>query len=152
MSRGTWEQNPGSRVCFRIQGYYLLWQNFPESSANSTICNFPTPVRRSPISSHDTDRATLARLTHDRFRLFRFRSPLLPESRLFSLPRGTEMVHFPPFALPSLCIQEGVTEHYFRRVSPFGHPRLSLQQLAEAYRSLRRPSSPSSAKASTIRP
>ena len=33
-----------------------------------------------------------------RFRLFRFRSPLLSESRLFSLPSGTEMVHFPEFA------------------------------------------------------
>src|SRR4051794_32934824 len=33
-----------------------------------------------------------------RFRLFRVRSPLLAESLLFSLPRGTEMVHFPPFA------------------------------------------------------
>src|SRR3954454_3670146 len=33
-----------------------------------------------------------------RFRLSRFRSPLLSESRLFSLPRGTKMVHFPPFA------------------------------------------------------
>ena len=32
------------------------------------------------------------------FRLFRFRSPLLAESRLFSLPPGTEMVHFPGFA------------------------------------------------------
>ena len=32
------------------------------------------------------------------FRLFRFRSPLLSESRLFSLPPGTEMVHFPGFA------------------------------------------------------
>ena len=35
------------------------------------------------------------------FRLFRVRSPLLTESLLFSLPRGTEMVHFPRFALPS---------------------------------------------------
>ena len=33
-----------------------------------------------------------------RFRLFRVRSPLLSESRLFSLPLGTEMVHFPRFA------------------------------------------------------
>ncbi len=32
------------------------------------------------------------------FRLFRVRSPLLAESRLFSLPPGTEMVHFPGFA------------------------------------------------------
>ena len=29
------------------------------------------------------------------FGLFRVRSPLLAESRLFSLPAGTEMVHFP---------------------------------------------------------
>ena len=33
------------------------------------------------------------------FRLFRVRSPLLSESRLFSFPRGTEMVHFPRLAL-----------------------------------------------------
>ena len=33
-----------------------------------------------------------------RFGLFRFRSPLLSESLLFSLPPGTEMVHFPGFA------------------------------------------------------
>ena len=32
------------------------------------------------------------------FRLFRVRSPLLAESLLLSLPGGTEMVHFPPFA------------------------------------------------------
>ena len=32
------------------------------------------------------------------FGLFRFRSPLLTESRLLSLPPGTEMVHFPGFA------------------------------------------------------
>ncbi len=34
-----------------------------------------------------------------RFRLFRVRSPLLTESLLFSSPPGTEMVHFPGFAL-----------------------------------------------------
>src|SRR5260370_31899102 len=33
-----------------------------------------------------------------RFRLFRVRSPLLSESRLFYFPPGTEMVHFPGFA------------------------------------------------------
>jgi hypothetical protein len=43
------------------------------------------------------------------FRLFRVRSPLLAESLLFSFPRGTEMVHFPRFALSALCIQAGVT-------------------------------------------
>ena len=37
-------------------------------------------------------------ITCHRFGLFPVRSPLLRESRLFSVPRGTEMVHFPPFA------------------------------------------------------
>lgn len=32
--------------------------------------------------------------------LFQFRSPLLSESRLISLPLGTEMFHFPKFAPP----------------------------------------------------
>ncbi len=39
------------------------------------------------------------------FGLFRFRSPLLSESRFLSSPGGTEMVHFPPFAHAHLCIQ-----------------------------------------------
>ena len=37
---------------------------------------------------------------HVRFGLFRFRSPLLTESLLFSLPGGTKMFQFPPFAFP----------------------------------------------------
>ena len=35
---------------------------------------------------------------YDRFGLFPFRSPLLRESLLISLPGGTEMFHFPPCA------------------------------------------------------
>jgi hypothetical protein len=34
-----------------------------------------------------------------RFRLIRFRSPLLTESRFLSFPRGNEMFQFPPFAM-----------------------------------------------------
>ncbi len=109
---------------FRLRGYYPLWLSFPEHSTNETVCNFPTSVQRGPNRSHDTGHATLARLARGRFRLFPFRSPLLRESRLLFFPGGTEMVHFPPFAPPSLCIQEGVTGHDSRRVSPFGHPRL----------------------------
>ncbi len=51
----------------------------------------------------------LPALTHARFSLIRFRSPLLTESLLFSLPVGTEMFHFPTFPLPALYIQAGVT-------------------------------------------
>ena len=42
------------------------------------------------------------------FGLFRFRSPLLSESRLIYFPPGTEMVHFPGLAHTRLCIQRAV--------------------------------------------
>ncbi len=63
-------------------------------------------------------------LTRIRFGLIRFRSPLLPESRLFSLPEGTEMFHFPSFPPHCLCVQQRVTAHDDCRVSPFGNPRI----------------------------
>lgn len=68
-------------------------------------------------------------ITHDRFSLFRFRSPLLTESRLFSLPMGTEMFHFPTFPLPALYIQAGVTRSPKGPggVSPFGNPRITAR-------------------------
>ena len=68
----------------------------------------------------------LTAITHDRFSLFRFRSPLLTESRLLSLPVGTEMFHFPTFPLPALCVQAGVTGLASSRVSPFGNPRITV--------------------------
>ena len=92
-------------------------------------------------------------ITHDRFSLIRFRSPLLTESRLFSLPVGTEMFHFPTFPLPALYIQAGVTRSA-RRPAGFPHSDILGSKLAyqfpEAYRRLLRPSSAPDAKASTV--
>ena len=42
------------------------------------------------------------------FGLIRVRSPLLAESLLFSLPVGTEMVHFPTLPSLRLCIQRRI--------------------------------------------
>ncbi len=76
------------RFCFRVRVYHALWRAFPHPSANiyGPLCLVPRPRPSKP----------------DRFRLFRVRSPLLTESLLFSLPRGTEMVHFPRLALSAL--------------------------------------------------
>ena len=72
---------------------------------------------------------------------------------LFSLPRGTEMVHFPRFASSSLCIQLEIAGHDSSGVAPFGNPRIkACLPLPEAYRSLPRPSSALGAKASTVNP
>lgn len=76
-------------------------------------------------------------ITRHRFGLIQFRSPLLPESRLFSLPAGTEMFHFPAFPPHCLCVQQRVTAHDDCRVSPFGHPRITARLTAP--RGLSRP-------------
>ena len=69
-------------------------------------------------------------ITQTRFSLFRFRSPLLTESRLFSLPAGTEMFHFPAFPPHTLCVQVWVNPHDWVRVSPFGNSRISARLTA----------------------
>ena len=87
-----------------------------------------------------------------------------------SFPPGTEMFQFPGFASNPYCIQDLIPSHdqpyesrrpvvrlNFSRhtegrrwVSPFGNPWIKARsQLPKAYRSVPRPSSPLSAKAST---
>jgi hypothetical protein len=72
----------------------------------------------------------LPAITCNRFSLFRFRSPLLTESRLFSLPVGTEMFHFPTFPPHALCVQARVTPHDWCGVPPFGNPRINARLTA----------------------
>lgn len=82
-----------------------------------------------PIKTHPTTPHTqpLPGITRTWFSLFRFRSPLLTESLLFSLPTGTEMFHFPVFPPHTLYIQVQVTGHDSSWVSPFGHPRINAR-------------------------
>ena len=67
----------------------------------------------------------LPAITRARFSLFPLRSPLLRESRLLSLPAGTEMFHFPALPHAALCIQAAATPHDGCQVSPFGNPRIT---------------------------
>src|SRR4051812_15661162 len=91
-----------------------------------------SPYPRQKILSGPTTPTTqrLPALTCDRFSLLRFRSPLLTESRLFSLPVGTEMFHFPTFPPHALCVQARVTPHDWCGVPPFGHPRINARLTA----------------------
>ena len=57
--------------------------------------------------------------------LLPFRSPLLWESRLISVPPATEMFQFTGFALSDLWIQSAVT--LAGRVSPFGNLRINAR-------------------------
>ena len=79
---------------FRLRVCHALWTLFPKGSAidqigNSTVADPTTPEAPKCYG----------------FGLFRVRSPLLAKSRFLSFPSGTEMVHFPEFALHYLCIQ-----------------------------------------------
>ena len=71
------------------------------------FCTDARPTTPSPpLKSHFPD---LRLQRKAGFGLFRFRSPLLTESLLLSLPPGTEMVHFPGLARTRLWIQRAVT-------------------------------------------
>ena len=61
------------------------------------------------------------------------------------------MFQFPSFPSLNLCVQFRMSDRYFRRVSPFGYLRVDgYVLLTAAFRSLSRPSSASSAKASAL--
>ena len=90
---------------------------------------------------------------HNGLGYVRVRSPLLAESLLFSVPPGTEMVHFPGLSSLDLWIRSRMLRDEPEWVTPFGNPRVkACLRLTEAYRSLPRPSSTPGAKAFTVRP
>ena len=75
---------------FRLRGSHPLWPIVPDRSTNVLVCDSSALRPNRPYNPSVHAR---------KFGLIRVRSPLLAESLLFSLPAGTEMVHFP--ALPS---------------------------------------------------
>ena len=137
MSRATWDV-PRASLDFEYGPVTLYGAFF-----HKLLLSFedPTSGSRNPIRQAGW------------FGLFPFRSPLLRESLLFSVPPGTEMFHFPGLATKPYFIRTPSTGHYPRWVFPFGHLRIKAYlPLPEAYRSLSRPSSPADAKASIMRP
>ena len=110
-----------------IRNCHPLWLNFPDHSILEL---------RTTAWSYYPECA----LPHTRFGLFPGRSPLLGESLLFSLPAGTKMFQFPPFASHAKARDNYPSGNW---VVPFGNPRIKGHlHLPRAYRSLSRPSSP----------
>ena len=110
------------------------------------FCNSPIWPQPDQAKPHNPAQATPVGLTPARFGLFRVRSPLLTESLLFSLPGGTEMVHFPPFASTGLCIQPAMTGYCPAGLPhseiPGSKPVCGSPRLFAAYRVLLRLSAP----------
>jgi hypothetical protein len=92
--RATWE-HAREFTPFRLRGCHPLCRTIQSPSTMTRI--FDSLLgRQSELNGPTTPIAQrLPAITRDRFSLFRFRSPLLTESRLLSLPEGTEMFHFP---------------------------------------------------------
>ena len=108
---------------FRLQGYHLLWPDFPDCSTSTH-----------PITTTG---------------LVPFRSPLLRESRLISFPPATEMFQFAGFASNTYGFSVGYLLRGGFPHSDIAGSKL-VCQLPGAFRRLPRPSSPSTAKASAI--
>ena len=110
-------------LVFRLQGYHLLWPDFPDCSTSTYLI---TTTGLVPV-----------------------RSPLLRESRLISFPPVTEMFQFTGFASNTYEFSAG-----YLLLGGFPHSEIAgsklVCQLADTYRRLPRPSSPSTAKASAI--
>ena len=124
---------------FRLRVCHPLRRAFPDASAMKRFCHF---------TGHP--HAALQPRTK-RFGLLRVRSPLLAESLLMSFPGLLRWFTSPSMALPSYFIQTLQCMNHFIRVTPFGHPRITgYVLLPAAFRSLSRPSSPVSSKASAM--
>src|SRR5437773_6198254 len=82
-------------VSCRLPGCHRLWPIVPDRSTSRLVAHSLALKPDRPYNP-----IVQARW----FGLFRVRSPLLAESLLFSLPVGTEMVHFPAFISTLLCI------------------------------------------------
>ena len=86
---------------FRLRGLHPVSLAVPDHSATRSVFNSPGRLPSPRVRPCNTLDTTPAGLTYRRFGLFPLRSPLLGESRLLSVPPGTEMVHFPGSATPS---------------------------------------------------
>ena len=84
------------------------------SQNRSTMLKFSRTPRVAPKRPYNPTRRW--------FGLFQFRSPLLSESLLFSLPEVHEMVQFPQFRFRRLCIQRPDD-----RLSSAGLPHSAIQ-------------------------
>ena len=124
---------PSEPMSCRLRGYHRLWRAFPDPSTNPLVSYSPALRPNRPYNP-----VVQAR----QFGLIRVRSPLLAESLLFSIPGGTEMVHFPPLPSPSYVFTRrygGITRRGFPHSDIPGSKLIcSSPRLIAAYRVLHR--------------
>ena len=120
----------GRQHVFVYGALTLYGDPFQRPSTNTRLSYSLHPRQKALNRPTTPTTQRLPAITCNRFSLIRFRSPLLTESRLFSLPVGTEMFHFPTFPPHALCVQARVTPHDWCGVPPFGNPRINARLTA----------------------
>jgi hypothetical protein len=124
---------PSEPAHFRLPGSHRLWPTVPGRSTNVLVAHSP---------ALQPDRPYNPEVQALRFGLIRVRSPLLAESLLFSLPAGTEMVHFPALPSPTYGFSRrsgGITRRGFPHSDIPGSKLVcSSPRLIAAYRVLHR--------------
>ena len=137
MHRITWDTSRGLRTSLTRLSRSMAQLSRWLSSLSTSHIKVPQP--REDKSS--------------RFRLFRFRSPLLTESLRFLFLGLLRCFTSPRMASPDYEFIRTITRCYTGWVVPFGDPRIkACLRLPVAYRNLLRPSSPLGTKAFTISP
>ena len=124
---------PSEPVRCHLPGCHRLWPIVPDRSISKLVGHLPALRPNRPYNP----------LVHARgFGLFRVRSPLLAESLLFSLPTGTEMVHFPAFSSVAYEFSDGsfgISQRGFPHSEiPGSKPICGSPGLIAAYRVLHR--------------
>jgi hypothetical protein len=113
-------ENRQKRLLLFVYGTITLYggpsQNLRLKNSLVTFPPVSSPERLLPATPR---RQRLEALTPARFWLFPFRSPLLGESRLISVPQGTKMFQFPWYSLPRL--RSG-----FPDITPGGFPHSEI--------------------------
>jgi hypothetical protein len=126
--RATREHTSMETSGFRLPGSHRLRPTIPSCSTTPTVLSLHTrTAARVKAVPQPHTRNTRRLSTRAWFSLIPFRSPLLRESQLFSLPTGTEMFHFPALPSTTLYIQAATTPHNKCRVTPFGNPRINAR-------------------------
>ena len=133
--RITWDTSRGLRTSLTRLSRSLA--DFSTSLSSFSTSHIEVPQPREDKSS--------------RFRLFRFRSPLLTESLRFLFLGLLRCFTSPRLASPDYEFIRSIIQCYMDWVVPFGDPRIkACLRLPVAYRNLLRPSSPLGTKASTV--
>ena len=114
---------PQAGARLRLRGYHPLWRRFPtDLDLTHTFLLPPPPADDRKHAPTTPQPQPLPGITRSWFSLIQFRSPLLSESLLFSLPTGTEMFHFPAFPPDTLFHSDAGNRTQLRLGSPIRTP------------------------------